>query len=296
MYCITTYFNPAKYKKLLLNYHVFADQLNRQGVNLITIELSFDGSFDIPQEDNVYRLTSNSVMWQKERLINYGVSKLPPNEDKFAWVDCDVLFDNPNWANDASSKLDSCDIVQLFKRVYYLPNGDSKYVGRHDIMVQGVIWQAKTHRNWLDRRSSKELPFSSPGFAWAARKNAFIGGIYDKNIIGSGDTFLVDMILNSWEIHGFAKKFTRSMKFDMWNWLSQQRVLSYDFLPDSIYHLYHGSLNNRRYMDRHNILIEHNYSPKNDIILKNEVYEWNSNKEEMHNQIRDYFFGRLEDE
>jgi hypothetical protein len=163
-------------------------------------------------------------------------------------------------------------------------------------MVQSVIWQAKTHRNWLARRARKELPFSTPGFAWAARTNTFAGGLYDKNIIGSGDTFIVDTILNSWEIHGFAKKFTRSMKFDMWNWLSQQKDLSYDFLPDSIYHLYHGSLKNRRYMDRHNILIDHDYSPKTDIILSGDVYEWSSDKKEMHNLIRDYFFGRLEDE
>lgn len=296
MYCITTYFNPAKYKSLYRNYLIFSEQLKQQNVKLITIELSFDGKFDIKESDCVYRLKSNSIMWQKERLINFGVSKLPNDADSFAWIDSDVLFDNECWHYEAQIALESYDIIQLFKRVYYLPKHHTKYNQEHSLMVQGVIWQEQTHKNWLNRRISKELPFSTPGFAWACRKSAFVGGIYDKNIIGSGDTFIVDSILNSWQIHGFASKFNRHMKFDMWNWLSQQNKLKYSYIPRSIYHLYHGSLKNRQYMDRHNILSKYDFDPKKDIILKNNVYEWNSDKKEMHEDIFKYFLNRNEDD
>ena len=77
-YVITVFFNPAGFTSLLNNYFIFADKIKKQGAKLITVECAFDdGKFYIPENDNVYRLRSNSIMWQKERLINYGVSKLP---------------------------------------------------------------------------------------------------------------------------------------------------------------------------------------------------------------------------
>ena len=154
------------------------------------------------------------------------------------------------------------------------------------------------HKNWLQRRINKELPFSTPGFAWGAQRSFYSDiGIYDKNIIGSGDTFIVDCCLNSWEIHGYAKKFNDAMKTDMDNWLIEfkKKPLTIDYLPVDIYHLWHGSLKNRRYMDRHEIIGKYDYDPKNDIVLKNNVYEWNSDKPGLHEDIRQYFFDRQED-
>lgn len=296
MWVIIPYFNPAKYEALQRNYSIFSHELKKAKINYLTVELSFDGSYDIPTSEDVIRLRSDSIMWQKERLINFGVSQLPLKCDKFAWVDCDVLFEHKDWLDQAKAKLDQVDIVQLFKRVFYLPSGHESYSGSHDIMVQSVIWQAKTHRNWLHRRVNKMLPFSTPGFAWAARRDAFPNGLYDKNIIGSGDTFIVDSILDSWSIHGFSTKFTLGMKADMGKWLACQRKLTYDYIPQSIYHLYHGSLQDRRYMDRHNLVLDNDFDPAKDIVLVNNVFEWDSNKPALHSGIIDYFGGRNEDQ
>ena len=299
-WAVTVFFNPAKYAALLNNYHIFAEQLSRQGVHLLTVECAFnDDDFQIPDEPNVHRLHSNSIMWQKERLINYGTSKLPPECKYFAWIDCDVIFSDDQWANAAEEKLKQCDILQLFKKVIYLPKGDLTFQGRKITSVQSVIWQYKIHRNWLNRRRYKDLPFSVPGFAWAARREVFSDiGIYDRNIVGSGDTFLVDCYLNSWDIHGFAKKFTDHMKRDMLNWCEQLRAKKpvLDYLPIDIYHLWHGSLKNRKYMDRHDIILKYDYDPAADVVLKNDVYEWATPKTEMHEDIEQYFHERKEDD
>ena len=293
---IIPYFNPSKYLALFRNYQICTSDLKNNKVEYLTIELSFDGEYDIPTSEPVIQLRSDSIMWQKERLINFGVSQLPSQYTKFAWVDCDVLFESPDWLEQAKKKLDEVDIIQLFKRVFYLPNGDKSYQGRHQIMVQGVIWQNRTHRNWLERRREKLLPFSSPGFAWAANRASFENGLYDKNIIGSGDTFIVDSILGSWNIHGFASKFTDAMKADMAIWLSGQKSLTYDYIPQSIYHLHHGSLKNRQYMDRHNLVLDNDFDPSLDIEIKNNVFEWASDKPNLHSGIINYFNERNEDE
>ena len=297
---ITVFFNPAGFSALLNNYFIFADQLKRQGVKLITIECAFNGGpFYIPESTDVYRLTSNSVMWQKERLINYGVSKLPDNCKYYAWIDCDVLFHAENWAEQACEKLKTADIIQLFKKVYYMPKGMLKYDGSKIPNFQSVIWQWKIHKNWLQRRVNKELNFSVPGFAWAARREAFesLGGLYDRNIVGSGDTFLVDCYLNSWKIHGFAEKFNNHMKVDLMKWCESFRAkkLNFDYIPVEISHLFHGSLKNRKYMDRHDIILKYDYNPSKDVKLENNVLEWNSSKTAMHQDIMQYFYDRKED-
>lgn len=295
-WCITPYFNPAKYESIQKNWSIFSHELRKRKINLLTVELSFDGSYDIPLSHDVLRLRSNSVMWQKERLINYGIENLPSNCKSFAWVDCDVLFEQEDWVEQTIEKLKTNDIVQLFKRIYYLSKEAESYTGKYDSMMQSVIWQNKIHKNWLVRRKMKDLPFSHPGFAWAANKSTFPNGIYDRNIIGSGDTFIVDCVLDSWEIHGFAKKFTQKMREEMEAWALSLPKLKYDYIPQSIYHLYHGSLKNRAYMDRHDILKENDFDPVNDIKIVNHVFEWASNKPNMHNAIIEYFKNRQEDE
>ena len=294
---ITPFFNPAGYKNLPKNHAIFAKALKDTGVNLLTVELTFGESKpEISDTHNVVRLKSNSVMWQKERLINYGLEQLPASCSKFAWVDCDVLFEQPDWVAQTVKKLDTVDVVQLFKRVFYLPVGHEVYSGKHDIMLQSVIWQNKTYRNWLTRRIDKELPFSSPGFGWAANRSTFPNGLYDRNIVGSGDTFMVDCMLDSWSIHGFATKFTQNMKSHMHGWRATLPKIKYDYIPQSIYHLWHGSLKNRAYMDRHDILLENDYDPMMDVTVQDNVLEWCSPKDKMHTDIKQYFFNRKEDE
>jgi hypothetical protein len=296
---ISVYFNPAKYRSLLDNYLCFSKQLERQQIKLITVECAFnDDEFDIPQTQDVYRLRSNSVMWQKERLINYGISKLPNECDYFGWVDADILFPE-KWNNLAIEELQKSDVIQLYKKVFHLPKGLKHHDGRKIPFLQSVLWQKIIHKNWLQRRKEKELPFSTPGFAWAAKRELFQDiHIYDKNIVGSGDTFIVDCLLDSWEIHGYASKFTEPMKQHMQEYANKLKNKNpkIGYLPIDINHLYHGSLKNRGYMDRHQAIIDNNYDPEIDIKLENNVYEWATNKTNMHQSIKQYFYSRMEDD
>lgn len=300
-YVITVFFNPAGFSSLLKNYFIFAERIKQQNVKLLTVECAFEnGPFYIPEGPGVHRVRSNSVMWQKERLINYGVSQLPADCKYYGWVDCDVLFLSDDWAVQAVNKLEKADVIQLFKKVHYMPLGMESYDGSKVPFMQGVAWQYKIHKNWLIRRKNNDLTFSVPGFAWACKRSLFedIGGIYDRNIVGSGDTFLVDCYLDSWEIHGFASKFNENMKRELMIWrdklVAKKPVL--DYIPVDAAHLWHGSLKNRRYMDRHDIILKYDYNPVEDVRIENGVLEWNTDKPGMHADIRQYFYDRKEDE
>lgn len=299
LYCITTFFNPANFKSLRENYYRFRSSLEKNSnIDLLTIELSFNGEFQL-EGPYIERLNSHSVMWQKERLINYGISRLPANAKYVAWLDCDILFLQPDWAETAIEKLKNNDIIQMFKKVYFAPKNEYSFNRKYQSQ-QGVIWQYKIHKNWLKRRILKELPFSSPGFGWSARLDYLrkIDGIYDKNIIGSGDTCLVDILLDSWAIHGYEKKLTSKMRENIL--VYAQKVFDnrprLDYNPIDILHLYHGSTPNRQYMERHEIVKKYDFDPTIDIRLENNVFEWNSDKIGMHKEIEEYFYGRKEDD
>lgn len=278
---------------------MFAERLVSQGANLLTVELTFGDSE--PELSNtsygkIIQLKANSVMWQKEQIINYALDNYMGNEKTFAWIDCDVLFKDNSWIKQAEEKLEKADIIQLFKKVYLLKKGEISYGGAHNMFFQSVLWQYKIHKNWLERRRNKELPFSHPGFAWAARRDVFKDGLYPYSITGSGDTLMVDSLLNSWDIHSYSRKFTQEMWTSINRWKNKLKNITLDYIPEDIYHLWHGSIKNRAYTTRHNILVDYNFNPDKDVIIKNNVLEWNSDKLELHNAVKEYFFKRNEDD
>lgn len=164
------------------------------------------------------------------------------------------------------------------------------------MMFQGIIWQYKTYKNWLARRTNKELPFSHPGFAWAARKSALPNGLYPFSVTGSGDTLMIDSLLDSWNIHSYSRKFTEHMRKSIEGWQISLGQIKLDYIPEEIYHLWHGSIKNRAYTTRHNMLVEYDFNPFEDVIIKNGALEWSSDKFELHDAIKAYFLSRNEDE
>ena len=68
MWAITSYFNPARYRRRLSNYRIFRANL---GVPLVTVELSFDGQFELTEGDAdiLIQIPAGAMLWQKERLL-----------------------------------------------------------------------------------------------------------------------------------------------------------------------------------------------------------------------------------
>ncbi|WP_129677916.1 hypothetical protein [Candidatus Chloroploca sp. Khr17] len=108
LWCVTAYFNPAHYRTRPANYARFAAPLRAAGIPLLTVECAFgDDPFELPPGPDVIQVQARDVLWQKERLINLGVSHLPPQAQKVAWLDGDILFTNPDWAVETAALLDA---------------------------------------------------------------------------------------------------------------------------------------------------------------------------------------------
>ena len=92
-WAITSYFNPVGYQRRLQNYRTFRQYL---AVPLVTVELSFNGRFQLEHGDAeiLVQIPSADIMWQKERLLNLALKYLPESCEKLAWLDCDIVFED----------------------------------------------------------------------------------------------------------------------------------------------------------------------------------------------------------
>ena len=208
LWVITSYYNPAGYKRRLANFRAFRRNL---AAPLLVVELSQPGHHQLADDDAdiVLRLTGEDRLWQKERLLNIGVTHLPAHVEYVAWADCDLIFSDPTWPAKARAKLDALGgMTQLFDRAFHLPQDVdpqtanlSACAGAKPILSALSITQAvesgrfdNNEEHW--RRKRKQAPetavfqdwYNCYGFAWAARRETLARcGLYEWNAVGGGD-------------------------------------------------------------------------------------------------------------
>ncbi len=308
---IATYFNPAGFSTILDNVELFSERIRRQGLKLVVVELAFgEDAYEVPDKmaDHIIRLRSTTVLWQKERLLNIALQELPERCDKVAWLDADVLFANCAWVEQTSRLLQRYVVVQP----YDLALGLSPQVRiplsvsqvRHDqveFCKIGIAFDQITNSGALP--DDKIRMRSHPGFAWAARRSVLARhGFYDRHILGSGDRIM------SWAMYGFHEfpevqklygtLYSKAQVVDALDW--SRRFFadvrgSVFFTKGPLFHLWHGSRLNRRYIERQSILRDANFDPRIDISLdSNRCWRWSSDKPELHQRICEYFDQRNE--
>ena len=137
MWAMTSYYNPARYKRRSANYRAFRKAL---GIPLVTVELSFDGHFELTDKDAdiLIRISGGAVLWQKERLLNLAIKSVPPNVNSIAWIDCDIIFERSDWVDEAELQLSKVNIVQLFSDLVDLNSeGYQSNVKYHGVRPSG---------------------------------------------------------------------------------------------------------------------------------------------------------------
>jgi len=194
LFAITTYFNPASYRRRLTNYRAFRQALK---VPLATVELGFGGAFELTGDDAdiLVRLSAGSILWQKERLLNMALQHVPEGVDSVAWIDSDLILEREDWPAAAVQILERQPLVQLFDKACY-PSCD---VLPGDGSDQSAIRSVSSFASKMSSGSMNENDFVTPwyqeelgrckfGFAWAARRSLLDAhGFYDAFILGSGD-------------------------------------------------------------------------------------------------------------
>lgn len=308
--------NPCNYKRRYVLAKLFIEQmLKNKDVELYVVECIYpklNQTYQITKYDNPkhLQLTAETILWTKENMINLAVNKLlPPDYKAFAFIDADLQFNNLNWAEDTLKILNSCDILQPFVNGYNL-NKFNKIDNNSKILYSTFyLWINKNINNYtINIEKNDNLIINNikrecwhPGWAWAMTRNTYekLGSIYDFGIVGGGDSILAKSIINP-NFMNTEKPFSLcslSFRKSLFDYQNKCKDLKVGYTPGTVLHYYHGTLENRNYMNRWNIIIFNKYNPYL-FIQKNNCGMYEATKyfsQSFQNEIIKYFNERNED-
>jgi hypothetical protein len=285
---LTTFFNSCHYKTKSDNYKNFRQEIKNDGIKLMTIECAFgNDSFELTENDTdiLIQVRCDSKIWQKERLLNIGISQIPDKYTKYCTLDCDLIFTNKNWVKETSELLDDYCVVQPFSNYEKLnKNGE--------VGSTGVSFIKEFHDNGCkvsDRYSGHT------GYAWAYRLDT-VNELYDKMIVGGGDSIMgytyVNSGLKNWVRNISPKHLQKDI--DTWAKGIQEKVQANVFYTSgTVKHLWHGESEHRYYDERQSILSNNDFNPLTNLWYgEDECWE---TTDKLKEQILIYFKGRKED-
>ncbi len=303
---ITALFNPAGFRSRLHNFVAFRDRLRAQGLPLLAVELSLGEAkhqLGADDADRVVLARGGDVMWQKERLLNLALRALPPECDKVVWLDADVLFEREDWVHACAAELERFSIVQPFSRSVRLLAGQRRAdpsmlpVGAGDgELLHGMAWgvEAKGHG-----ALGRYLEHGHSGYAWAARRELLEKhGLYDRNILGNADLNMAHAMYGGAR-HLKLERLSPKARAHLSAWAERfygDVSGSVSSLEGTVFHLWHGERDDRRYIDRLALLQEHDFDPDLDLAEGDSgALVWASHKPALHQAMREYFARRQED-
>ena len=291
LYVILPYFNFCGFRRRQNLFIEFVHRIARvRGIRVVVVECRGSAPLGrLPVWKHI-RVDTECFIWIKENLVNIGVSVLPSCWRRVAWIDADLAFLNENWVDCTHDALDVYDIVQLFQTAIHLgPNGEP----------------IKTDRSfgYMYRNGGKpysktdKYGFWHPGYAWACTRQAYekMGGLLDWAILGSGDRHMALALIGHVE-DSAPGNIHPSYKNLLIEFQNKIKTLQIGWVPGTIVHHWHGSLENRKYRERWDILTKLGYNPEVDIgYTRRGLIQLTPNGDRFQNEIKKYFQERCED-
>jgi len=271
----------------------------------VTVELSFDGSYDLEPDaaEILIQLSTSSVMWQKERLLDIALANLPQRCRSFAWLDCDVIFHEDGWIDRTREALVTYPLVQPFSHVIEPPPDEiaSPHARTRDGVSLAYTLQDKDAVSQDLLCGNMRVDYNcNSGLAWAARREVFDDvGFYDACVMGSGNRAMLCAALGEPAYGSRALRMTPAWAdhYEPWAKRHFERVDGrIGAVPGTITHLWHGDLRHRRYQSRHDDFSTFRFDPEKDVEIDvGGSWRWSSPKPDMHRFVAQYFKDRQED-
>jgi hypothetical protein len=307
---VTVVYNPVRFKsRWKLAWDMFK-HMQDSGAVLWVIEAKFRNRQPALRDlgeilgDRYIVVETEDEIWLKENLLNLAIERIPKQEELFAWIDADVRFVRPDWVSETKHRLQHAPFVQLWSQAVDLkPNYE--ILQTHNSFAYCFL-NGVPHPPKGDYYYSPPSPTPGgshlwhPGFAWAARRREFdeVGRLLDWAILGAADNHMAKALIGRVE-DTLHPKLHPNYKARALLW--QERAKKWvngniDYVPGLLLHYWHGKKVDRRYKDRWQILIDHQYDPALDIKAGSQgVYQLTSNKPELRDALRRYFRQRNED-
>jgi hypothetical protein len=299
---ILVHFNP---KQLRVRKRLFletARRLELQGAKVTRVEAAFsDRPFEVTSWWNPHhvRVRTDSELWNKEALINIGAKYIferYSDNEYVAWVDADVAFCRPDWAQATEDLLKHYPVVQMFGNAVDLdPRYD--FMGRAKGFAK--LYGEGQKPGDFEKDRNRYPYHMHPGYAWAWRREEWeaVGGMITTGILGSGDHHMANALIgfaaeSVWAgLHpGYSKPIIE------WGQRAAQVVHRNVGVVDGlIVHHFHGYKEHRGYRSRVDILREYQFNPETDLTFdKQGMPQLVGNKPGLGVEIQKYMGSRRE--
>lgn len=304
LFVITTYFNPCRYATRRKNYDLFMEGMRRQGVRCVTVECAFgDDEFELPESMDVLRVRSQTLAWQKERLLNLAASWLPRSARYVAWLDCDIVFKNDDWAHELVAVLEQKQVAQTWTTCLRRPQIAEEMLAPDYIPDRSTSFAAMMEENPALLDAGRYDAHGHTGYGWAMRREIFDSvGLYETAISGSADHFMAHAIYGQYGfcIENALKRDPRQIAhLQAWGARFHRLVKgSLGVVSGEIEHLWHGDKVNRRYFKRMHDITDLGFNPYTDLIAPpGKPLEWRPglDKADLQQYFHEYFYSRQED-
>ncbi len=298
--------NSVRYQSRYRLYRQWVKEMEQTPhVKVYTVEAAFgDRHHEVTEPGNPQhlQLRTKSEIWIKENLINLGVKHLLPRDWKyFAWVDCDISFENngldgkTNWALNTMHQLQHYHILQPWSDALDLDSQEQVF-GHYKSF--GSL-HAKRIQKCHHKKDPYGNPYAHPGFAWAATRYWYenVGKLLEFCIIGAGDHHMSWGLLGQMveTIHNKIGPDYKKACLD-WQQRAQWACGGYiGYTPGIIKHHHHGPKERRQYWGRWNILLGNNFNPITDLCYDEQGVLQLKGKHKLEQDIQKYNRERMED-
>ncbi len=326
LHVCTAIINPQRFRSRYELFRGFEQRVDTSSAILHVVEVAFGGRhFEVTEPGNPNHLQlriAYQELWHKENSLNLliaDVIRRDPAAKYFAWVDADLQFSRPDWAQETLHQLQHFHVVQMFSMCQDL-NVDHEILGfddggeqlpgmMHQYIQSGRYGALAEYRRLLAQQGCNPYPYGRgqplklhpghAGYAWAATRYALdtLGGLIDWSVCGANDhhmgrAFIGD-ILGS--VHPASPKpFKESLKI----WGERCEILKpkIGYVPGLITHFWHGPKANRRYLDRWQIINEAGFDPALDLKRDAQgLYQLTGRNKKLTADLMAYFRQRNED-
>ena len=270
------------------------------GVTCITIECAFaDAAFELPAALDVLQLRSDTLLWQKERLLNLAASWLPADCEYVAWLDCDIVFDEPDWTDAVVQVLQHYPIAQVWQDCVRLQADGSIGEQADSVSSFAAVMQSQPDVLHAGRYDSH----GHTGYGWAMRRSLFDSvGLYEAAISGSADHFMAHAIYGDYNFciqNALKHDRAQIQHLQAWGERFYQAVQGrLGVVKANIRHLWHGEAEHRRYFLRMHEITDLGFNPWTDLRQRaGQPLEWQADmhKPGLRQYFIDYFLSRRED-
>lgn len=292
--------NPARYHS---RYRLFRQWLAEMeatpNVKVYVVELAFG---DRPHEvtfsmcPNHLQLRTSHELWHKENMINLGVKHLLPRDWKYlAWLDTDITFRDPHWAQETLHQLQHYSVVQPWSQAVDL--------GPHGNIMQTHQSFGSVHQKGLRKQCHHTEPYTyaHSGFAWACTRHFWENlpgrGLIDFAILGSGDHHMAWAMIGE-SAHSLPGHISCGYKRRVHEWENDAMHVTQGqvgFCQGRIEHHFHGPKKRRYYRERWQIITENHFDPDQDLAYDCSGLTYIIGKPKLKHEIHKYMRARCED-